>query len=77
MLLAKSAQDQEILMCMVHMWHIYTHTSPTYAVKYWTYMSYIPSLVGIFVFGTYLEITCEVEVQFVMFWHIYAKLLGL
>ena len=44
------------------MCHIHVHTYPTYAVRYLAYMAYIPNSVGILVFGTYLEVICEVKV---------------
>ena len=46
-------------MHIVHMWHIYAHTSSYMHIIYIVYMQ---NVVGIFVFGTYLEITCEIEV---------------
>ena len=49
----------QFLMHMLHMQHIYTHTSPYIHVKY---LAYMPSLVGIFVHATYLTITSKVEI---------------
>ena len=36
----------------------------------------MPNLVGTFVAGTYWAITYEVDIAFVLFWHIDTKLLG-
>ena len=48
---------------MLYMWHIYMHIhNPNMRIKYWGYMICMPNLVGISFFGTYFEITCEVDV---------------
>ena len=45
--------------------YIYIHKCPKNACYVLQiYMAYMPDLVGIFVFGIYLEITCEIEVAF-------------
>ena len=49
------------LMHMLYTWHIYAHTCPRYAHQILGIMAYRPNLVGIFVSGTYLAITCEIE----------------
>ena len=43
----------------LYMWHICVNTPLYMHVKYFTYM---PNLMGIFVYGTYLAIICAVEI---------------
>ena len=41
------------------------------------FLAYMPKLVGIFVFGTYLAITCEIEFAVDCAWAYIYKMLGL
>ena len=45
----------------VEIWHIYVHTSPIHTCQVFKKIAYVTSLVGIFIYGTYLAITHHVE----------------
>ena len=57
----------EYLMHMFDIWHIYAHTASDMHIRSLAYMVYMPYLVGIFVFGTFLANICKVKVQLAVF----------
>ena len=43
--------------------HLHAYMTLNMHVSCLAYMTYVPKLVGIFLFGTYLAITCKVETE--------------
>ena len=48
-----------------------------YKSKYLAYLTYVPNLVGIFAYNTYMVIICKVNIVDACIWHMYTKIWGL
>ena len=68
-------EDWEYMSISVTQYVVYicTYIPSCMPMTYLTYIEYMPNLVGWFVIGTYLEITCEVYIAVDCVWHMYAK----